>query len=135
MRGLLLALLLAGPAGAAPAAPDPGVPYITASLSATGMATAPISVTVYQNSGSGIGPLAEWGLSVTVIGSGFLQWALDVQVSNDDLTWTTLLRHESTKSANSSMVWALHHRARSARLRLANITSGAVATATAYAEP
>ncbi len=141
--GVILAALLGQRAGAVPALPEPGFPYLTATLSATGMATTAVSVTVYQPSGSAVGPLTEWGLSVKAISTApFFEWAVDLQLSNDGLTWTTILRHwqgmapnQFGQGPNGTIIWGAHRRARSARLQLTKITTGVVVTATTWGEP
>ena len=134
---LSVALLLARPALAEPPLTEPFLPYLTATFTATGMASDSITCTVYSDGGGGGRRLAEWGLQATATGSVFLQWTIDVELSNDGSTWTSILKHknEAAAATNGSMVWGIHRAARLARLKATLIGSGVTVTATAIAEP
>lgn len=80
-------------------------------------------------------PLKEWGLSVNAIGGSPQHWQVDVEVSNDDATWTSILRHRNGQHADASMAWGTHRTARRARLTVSAVSAGTTITATAFASP
>ena len=140
MRRALLALALLALA-AAPVRADPPEtehfwPYMSFSFTSAGMATAAISVSTYAAGLPSAHPLGEWSLQVVAIGTGFIDWTVDLELSLDGSAWTSVLRHRQGKQISGSMVWDVHHPARQARLKLTTLTgSGAVITATGYGEP
>ena len=136
---VLAAMLWAG--GARAIAP---LPTISFSFTAAGMATASISVSHYRDSVIEIGlsateyfshgPIREWGLAVTSLPSSTPGWVVEVQVSNDDLTWTPILTHTPTVPGRSRMTWANHKPSRRARIQLTAASTGVTVTGTGYAE-
>ena len=138
LAGLALALALARPAAAATGAVEPYWPYITASFTQTGMASASISGTVWAFGQTGSLPLSQWSLSVKATTTAALaQWIVDLEASNDLLTWTSILQHKSGTAAspNGQMVWGPHKRARAFRLKANLIAAGTTVGVTGYGEP
>ena len=141
---VLWLLLLTVPAWAGIYTPE--LPYLTWGATYTG-STASVSVSLYDEPyeiqtalvtdtlfiGS-LGPIKEWSLQVSAIGST-PYWVVDVEVSNDDASWTRILRHERRVADSGMMVWGEHKAARRARLTVKSVTNGATISATAYASP
>ena len=137
---LALLILLAGTVRAATA---PFFPTLTLG-GAAAVATSSISVSIYADSeistspsatvfGSH-GPIKEWSLSVVKTGSATGFWAVDIEVSNDDATWTRIARH-ATADGSGTMVWVAHRTARRARLNLSSVGAGCYVTATLFGSP
>lgn len=86
---------------------------------------------------SSTGPIKEWSLSVVGLGAATMYWDVNLEVSNDGATWTSIGRHTSLGPARTSsgkMVFFPHRKARQARLTLTSVAGGRVC-ATAYGEP
>jgi len=85
------------------------------------------------------GPIEAWSLSVVAIGGAVPYWRLDLEVSNDDATWTPILTHRGPSGAGATasgkMVFAPHSKAVRARLNLVEVGTGTRVTATAFAGP
>lgn len=143
VAALLLLLLLAVPAAAGIYTPE--LPYLTWGATYTG-STASVSASIYDEPyeiqtnlvtdtvfvGS-LAPLKEWSLSVVATG-GATTWDAGIEVSNDDATWTRILRHKK-EDGSGTMVWADHKTARRARLTVYRVGSGTHVSATGYAKP
>ena len=139
-----VATMIAFAVSIAMAAQQPYFPTLTFGGTLTG-STASVSVSVYADThidqSLGLtaseffshGPITEWSLQVVAIGTN-PAWVVDLELSNDDATWTRILRHDKTVNGSGQMVWARHHKAKRARLTLVRVSDGIRICATGYGE-